>query len=76
MDLLETWLLNQGLQFQLNSVFLSLLDIVLFGVLGSLLSAVFGLPDILENIKAFATTACDGIQLLLFPTGQTHVKRK
>lgn len=46
---------------------LSLLNIVLFGLLGSLVSVMFGLPDILENMKAFATAACDGVQLLFFP---------
>lgn len=70
------WLSEQGAQVQLSGLFLSLLNIVLFGLLGSLVSVMFGLPDILENMKAFATAACDGVQLLFFPRHTVHFKGK
>lgn len=75
LDLMEGWLSAQGAQVQLSGL-LSLLSIVLFGLLGSLVSIMFGLPDILENMKAFATTAYDGVQLLLFPRHTVHFKGK
>lgn len=76
LDLLEGWLSEQGAQFQLSGPLLSLLNIVLFGLLGSLVSVVFGLPDILDNMKAFVTTVFDGVQLLLFPRYTAHLKGK
>lgn len=76
LDLMEGWLSEQGAQVQLSGLFLSLLNIVLFGLLGSLVSVMFGLPDILENMKAFATAACDGVQLLFFPRHTVHFKGK
>lgn len=76
LDLTEGWLSEQGAQVQLSGLFLSLLNIVLFGLLGSLVSVMFGLPDILENMKAFATAACDGVQLLFFPRHTVHFKGK
>ena len=76
LDLMEGWLSEQGAQVQLSGFFLSLLNIVLFGLLGSLVSVMFGLPDILENMKAFATAACDGVQLLFFPRHTVHFKGK
>lgn len=76
LDLMEGWLSEQGAQVQLSGLFLSLLNIVLFGLLGSLVSVMFGLPDILENMKAFATAACDGVQLLFFSRHTVHFKGK
>ena len=64
LDWMEGGMSEMGARFQLNDLFLSLFNIVLFGLLGSLLSAVFGLPDILDSIKAFFTTIWDGIRLL------------
>lgn len=43
------------------------LNILLFGILGSTVSLLFGLPDILNNTKAFITTLWDGARLLLVP---------
>lgn len=64
LDLLEGGMSEVGARFQMNDLFMSLFNIVLFGLAGSLLSAVCGLPDILDSIKAFFTTAWDGVRLL------------
>lgn len=67
LDKLEDALSGMGTQFHFNGLLLSLFNIVLFGLLGSLLSVIFGLPDILDNTRAFITTVYDGVRLLLAP---------
>ena len=67
LDVLENVLLDMGTQLQFNRFLLLLFNIVLFGLLGSALSARFGLPDILDNTRAFFTTLCDGVRLLMAP---------
>lgn len=67
MDLLEDALSDMSAQFQFNGLFFSLFNIVLFGLLGSRLSVLFRLPDILDNTRSFMTTVADGMRLLKAP---------
>ena len=67
LDALEDRLSEMGTQFQINGLAQSAINVFLFGLLGSLLSAAIHLPDILETFQALCFTVLDGIRLLLAP---------
>lgn len=76
LDTLENCFSEMGGQLLSNELLLSLLNIILFGLLGSVVSVVFHLPDILDNIKDFFTTAWDGIRLMRAPRHVAYFRGK
>ncbi len=73
LELLEDSLSAQmGAQLQLSGPALSVCNILLFGLLGSAVSALTGLPDILDNTKDFFHTLRDAGRLLSAPRGNAY----
>ena len=67
LEFLEEYLSQVGARFQLNDGFQLVFNIILFGLLGSLVSSAGKLPDILDNTKAFFATLRDAWRLLRAP---------
>lgn len=76
LDTLEGYFSEMGGQVLSNELLLSLINIILFGLLGSALSVAFHLPDILDSIKDFFTTAWDGIRLMRAPRHVAYFRGK
>lgn len=67
LEFLEDYLSEVGARFRLSGSLQLVINIILFGLLGSLVSAVGGLPDILDNTKSFFATLRDAWRLLRAP---------
>lgn len=64
---MEDYLSEVGARFQLSGSLQLVINIILFGLLGSLVSAAGKLPDILDNTKSFFATLRDAWRLLRAP---------
>lgn len=54
---------NAGLQMHLPALLMQIVDTILFGIIASLVSAKFGIPDILESIRNIFIYFADGVTI-------------
>lgn len=54
---------NAGLQMHLPALLMQIVDTILFGIIASLVSAKFGIPDILESIRNIFIYFADGVAI-------------
>lgn len=61
------WLMNQVedevMQIEFSAITASIIDIVCFGIIGSLISNLMHLPDILQSVKEFCVNICDAYRI-------------
>lgn len=61
------WLMNQVedevMQIQFSTITASIIDIVCFGIISSLISNLMHLPDILQSVKEFCVNICDAYRI-------------
>lgn len=54
---------NAGLQMHLPALLMQIIDTILFGIVASLVSAKFGIPDILESVRNIFIYFADGVAI-------------